>query len=185
MPIFSKARFPDEQSYFTLAGQKSPGVCRFTKPANSPRSWDVRHGYGFSGAFVVYTGTGLAKFSIAIELWEAEQFNAPWLNFAKLLAKPERSSILKSALGIVHPLISMPPWSIKTVVVEDVNQFTSDDTGLFTCTIDFLEYAPPKRALQRPSQSIPGVAKVLGNAASAADAAVSKAGSDFQASGGG
>jgi len=42
--------------------------------ASNPRGWDVRQGYGTSGATVVYTGDGLAKFSIKVFLWEDEHF---------------------------------------------------------------------------------------------------------------
>ena len=47
------------QDYIVLAGQRSPGLA-VVRGSDSPRKWDVRNGYGFSGATIVYTGLGLA-----------------------------------------------------------------------------------------------------------------------------
>lgn len=162
--------FPD-QDYIILAGVRSPGVCRFTKSANSPRSWDVRQGYGFSGAYVVYTGAGLAKFSIAFDLWNGDQFSAPWLQFAALLEKPKRGVKLRG-MGIVHPRLQMAPWRIKDVVVEDVTAFESTDEGLYTAVVDFLEYSPPKPVLVKPTEAIPGITLAAPTASDNADAEI-------------
>lgn len=83
------AAMPD-CDYIVLAGIRSPGVCRFTKPPSAARNWDVRQGYGYTGAYAIYTGMGLHEFSIAIDLWEGEQFReGEWLRFAALLGPPK------------------------------------------------------------------------------------------------
>lgn len=155
------------QDYFMLGNVKSPGRCTIVHPG-SPRNWDVRQGYGFSGAFVVYTGDGLAKFDVLIDIWDDSQW-ADWDRFAKLcLAKPPVGTKPK-ALDIDHPLLALEPWKITSVVVEDVGGFEQDENGLWTCAISFLQYRAPKPALGKPLASIPNVVKAPPTAEDAGD----------------
>jgi hypothetical protein len=142
------------QSHIVLASLKSPGVCR-VRGANSPRDWDIRKGYGLTGATIVYTGDNLAKFSVDIQLWEDSQF-LEWEIFAKILEKPKTR--IAPALGIQHPMVNMAPWGITSVVVEDVDQFEDNDEGLFMATIHFIQFRKPLPMLARPVASIPAIA---------------------------
>ena len=167
------------QDYIILGGAKSPGRATIVG-AGSPRDWDKRKGYGFSGAFVIYTGDNLAKFKVQIDLWTPDQF-AEWAKFAKLcLVKPPTGTKPK-AMDIQHPLLSMDPIKITSVVVEDCSQFTEDDDGLWSCTIDFLQYRAPMPALGKPLASIPSVKKPKPTAKDAAEVEIEKLTEQFKA----
>lgn len=149
------------QDQIFLAGLPNPGVAEFVKPANAPRNWDVRQGYGYSGAFIVYTGDGLAKFSVKLTCWSPPDLFAEWTPFAALLKKPPKgltpSQLSAFALGISHPLLNMDPINVSSVVVEDLSQWVQDDDGEWTMTIDFLQFRAPAPALGKPDKTIPGI----------------------------
>jgi hypothetical protein len=163
--------FP-QQDYVMLGGAKTPGRATIVG-AGTPRSWDVRQGYGYSGAIVVYTGDGLAKFDIVVDLWEKEHF-ADWIRFAKIALEKSPLGTKPKALDIQHPLINLPPLSITSVVVEDVTQFEQDEEGLWTCTIKCLQYRAPKPALGKPNAAIPNAAKPTPTAQDAADVEIQR-----------
>jgi hypothetical protein len=155
------------QDFIVIGGDVSPGRARI-KGAGSPRTWDVRQGYGFSGAWVIFTGAGLAKFEVEIALWQDAQRQA-WEGFAKKYLEKAPSGTRPKALGIYHPLLAASPLNISAVVVEDVSQFEEDDFGLWTCVIKFLEYRQPKPILARPSSAIPAAGQALPTARDALD----------------
>lgn len=158
---------PPEQDFIILAALKSPGRA-YIKNAGSPRDWDIRKGYGFSGASVVFTGNNLAKFEVDIELWLPSHW-IDWAPFSKLLVKPN-GLLPIVGLGISHPLLSLTPLSIASVVIEDVSQFEEQDEGSWICTIKFLEYKKPLPALKKPIAAIPAASKALPTATDAVDA---------------
>jgi hypothetical protein len=145
--------FP-QQPYIVLGAMQSPGVAT-VKGLDSPREWDIRQGYGFSGATVVFKGTGLSKFSVDIDLWLPEHFIL-WNVFAAILVPPLPGPA-GFALGIQHPIINGPPHGIHEVVVENVSQPVQSDLGKWTYTIAFLQYRKPLPALSRPIAAIPAV----------------------------
>jgi len=136
---------------------KSPGLATFRKPG-TPRGWDVQKGGGQSGAFVIYTGEGLAKFDVDISLWLELHF-LDWQIFARThLMRPIAFTPAKK-LGIYHPRLQLPPLNITDVVIEDVTGFEQDDDGMETCTISFLEYRAPKPIITKPLPAIPATSK--------------------------
>ncbi len=144
------------QPYVMLGPFRTPGVA-FPKKPGSPRNWDIRQGYGFTGAVVVYQGSGLAKFNVEVVLWLPEHF-IEWEIFARgALQKPKPGLGFGSALGIDHPLVNMQPWNISSVVVEDVEGFEQGPTGLWATSIHLVEYKRPLPALARPIAAIPAV----------------------------
>lgn len=146
--------FPVLQNYILLQGQQSPGVARI-EGAGAPRSWDIRKGYGFSGATTVYTGDELSEFDVILTLWEPGHFDA-WVAFSALLAKPP-VGIRPSAMDIGHPILNGPPLFIKSVVVKNVSQFRKSPGMKFETTIKFLQYRAPKPMLGKPNQAIPAL----------------------------
>lgn len=131
---------------------QSPGVAT-VKGLNNPRNWTVQQGYGYTGASVVFAGTGLSKFTVDIDLWLPEHFIL-WNLFAQILAPPKPGP-LGFALGIKHPIINGPPHGITEVVVEDVSQPVQSDLGKWTYTISFLQYRKPIPTIARPIAAIP------------------------------
>jgi hypothetical protein len=146
------ARYP-AQDYVTIANVPSPGRATILG-AGLKRTWEIRKGYGLSGATVVFTGADLAKFDIEIALWDAEHW-IQWDLFAKaILAKPP-TALAPVALGIQHPLLNLEPLKITSIVVEEVTQFEEDDSGLWICKIKCIEYRAPMLALAKPKAAIP------------------------------
>lgn len=152
--MLNPLRNPEAFDTWLLAGQTSPGLSEIAG-ASSPRDWDVRKGYGLSGATVVYTGDGLAKFSIKIFLWEDEHFEQ-WDAFKLLLKKVPRGTRPK-ALDIYHPILE--DLEISSVVIEDRTQLTpvQGEAGMFFVEVKFTQYRAPMPAVGKPdgSQSKP------------------------------
>lgn len=168
-----------QQDYIMLGGLRSPGRATIIG-CGSPRDWDIRKGYGYSGAVVVFTGDSLAKFKVAIDLWLPAHF-AEWNRFAKAcLAKPPLG-LKPKAMDISHPLLELEPLKVTSVVVEDCSQFDEDDEGLYTCVIDFLQYRAPKPAIGKPLASIPNAVKKVPTAQDAADLEIQKLVKEFSA----
>lgn len=154
LDILNAGDFP-AQDYIELGGMTSPGRATIVN-AGSPRTWDKRKGYGFSGATLVYTGDDLAEFDVLIDLWDKSQFQA-WDDFAKkTLEKPPIGQRPK-ALDIKHPILNRSPTKITSVVVLDVLGPDQDEDGLWTYRIKFSAYRAPKPALGKPNASIPSV----------------------------
>jgi hypothetical protein len=158
---------PPEQDYVLLGGARTPGRATIVG-AGSPRSWDIRQGYGYSGAIVVFTGEGLAKFDIVVDLWLPSHWGE-WNRFAKVALAKAPLGMKPKALDIAHPLLALEPIKVTSVVVEDVTQFEEDDEGLWTCRIKCLQYRAPKPALGKPLASIPNVDKPKPTAQDAAE----------------
>lgn len=176
--IISGAEFP-RQDYIMLGGVQSPGCATITG-AGCPRTWDVRQGYGYSGAIVVFTGDGLAKFDVHIDLWLPSHF-AEWNRFAKICLAKAPLGTKPKAMDIAHPLLNMEPLKITSVVVEDVSQFEQDEFGLWTCTIKLLQYRAPKPALGKPLAAIPNAVTKAPTAQDAAELEIQRLTAQFSA----
>jgi hypothetical protein len=152
----------------TLA--RSPGLAK-VRGASRPRNWDIQKGYGLDGAGVVYTSSGLAEFSIDIFLWLNSHWEI-WPEFAKLLDAPATQK--ERALGIVHPLLAMPPLGIMQSVVKDITQFEyNDSTQLWACEIKFLQFKVPTKApLTKAKSGIPGGSVAIPTAKDEAEAKI-------------
>ncbi len=144
------------QDFIVLAGMASPGLA-VVRGAGSPRSWDVQKGYGLTGATVVFTGEGLAKFDVDIFCWEPEHF-AAWKVFAKATLAAPAPVRNPASLSIQHPALNDEPLSITQVEVEDVTQWEQDPDGggLWVRTIKFLQYRKPRPVLVKPFEGPPG-----------------------------
>ncbi|WP_437567909.1 hypothetical protein [Sorangium sp. So ce542] len=100
--MINPLREPDPWTVVVLASRRTPGLAEVVG-AGSPRDWDERKGYGISGAFLVYTGDGLAKFSVKVYLWEDAHFEE-WESFKLIVDKPARG-VRPKALDIYHPAL--------------------------------------------------------------------------------
>ncbi len=134
-------RTPEAYDYFRLAGIKSPGRCTLTG-AGSPRKWDKADGKGTDGATVTYNGDGLAEFTIHVDLWLPEHFDAFELEFRPMLRRaPE--GVEAKAYDIEYP--SLAELEISSVVVTNVGQLElTDELGLYSYPISFLQHRKPK-----------------------------------------
>lgn len=157
------ARLIPSQRYIILSAPgvslPSPGVAKI-KGAGTPRVWDIRKGYGFSGASLVFTGTGLAKFDVDVFIWEPEHW-VLWEAFSLLLTNPPPPpGVIPTSLSIGHPILNKKPWNIEKVVVEDVTSWEVSDRGLWSLTIKFVQYRKPMPAILPPLEGPPGTTAV-------------------------
>lgn len=143
------------QDYIVLGGFPSPGKC-VVRGAGSPRKWDVRDGYGITGATSVFMGESLASFDVDIYCWEDHHFIA-WPIWAKLTLANPPIGARPTSQSIKHPQLNDPPLTIDQVVVTNVTQWEDvDDTGLWMRTISFLQYREGRFALVKPFRGPPG-----------------------------
>jgi len=154
--LFSFGGEPPVQDYVIMGGKTSPGRCELVG-AGTPRKWDIRAGYGLSGATVVYAGDGLAKFDLNVFLWEDSHWS-DWDDFASVLEKAPKGQRPK-AVGISHPILVTRPLNITSVVVEDVLQPVQDESGEWMIAVKLLEYRAPLAVLGTPNQAIPPLQK--------------------------
>lgn len=132
-----------------ISGKVTPGILRL-RNANSPREWDERKGYGWSGSFPIFLGIRLSRFDMGFEMYTDADW-ALWENMRPMLAKPPAGK-RPTALDIVHPVLQQ--LDIKSIVVTDVKQLEIDEnTGVVTQPIEVLTFRRPKIALSKPEGS--------------------------------
>lgn len=136
--------------YAIIAGTKTPGILEVVG-AEAPRKWDEMQGFALSGAWVRYTGDGLAHFSLRIRLYTKQDW-LDWFAFRPLIAKRPKPVVSgdtffakPNALAIWHPFLE--PLGITAIVVESELQPTlTHDTGEWTIEIKCIQFRPPKVA---------------------------------------
>lgn len=134
--------------YIKLSGQRSPGLAEVSG-GSSPLKWDERGGWGLSGSTLVFRGVGLAKFTVRVKLYTADDW-AAWDAWRPLVSKPPLGSRAR-AHDIWHPLLEQ--LEVKAAVVEEVSQPEQTNDGEWTITIKFIEFRKPKVALAKPDSA--------------------------------
>lgn len=130
---------PEVYDVIRVLNTPSPGLCDVTG-AGSPRKWDERNGYGLSGATIVFTGLGVAKFTTRIWLWTTQHFEE-WETWKPLVAPPPQGQKPR-IMDVYHPFLD--DLGIRAAGVEDRSQITPDgDTGKFYVDIKWLAYRKP------------------------------------------
>ncbi|NOU27228.1 MAG: hypothetical protein HOO96_04905 [Polyangiaceae bacterium] len=190
-----------DQDYIVLAGVRSPGTCVISSAGN-PRVWDAVKGAGMSGASLRYMGADLARFSVQIKMWTAEQVEKEWPEFSDLLGSGDKTRTVagaarkilanisaaarsastgrqysSKAMAIQHPLLA--ELFITEVVVEDRTQLIPSDSGLWTVEIKFIQYRPPVASGGRVNGSIPNAPPTVATAQDNLDRRIQKAQEDF------
>lgn len=136
--------------YILLAGIKSPGLADVVG-ASDIRGWDVRKGMGISGAFSVFTGQDLSRFSVRLRLYTDTDW-AAWYAWKPIVDKlPTRrggGGKDSGVLDIWHPVLE--GLDIKAVGAAEVMQPEQTDDGVWTVEIKFIEFRYPKLTLAKP-----------------------------------
>lgn len=147
-PVTSETWSPLEapQDYATLAGQRTPGLCR-VEGFRSVARWDIRQGPALSGARLRYRGFEPAQGKLILTLTSVQDWN-DWWTFAPVVRRPpvgERATHLE----IEHPVLAS--LDIRAVAVKSVSQPTpTDDRGTWAIEIELIEYLEPLPALSTP-----------------------------------
>lgn len=153
-PLPQVTAFPAVNT-FTIAGSRMPGKWTLTS-ADKQFGWQIQQGYGLSGAVVFPKGDELVIPKFKGEFWA----QADCLIFKQirstLLVKPAITPggfLSVAALGIDHP--ELKALGVVSVVVGKVTPLIDEGAGLWTCTIDFLQYRAPQKAPPIPTLVIP------------------------------
>lgn len=140
------------QAWHTIrVGQStSPGLA-IVGEVKRKHEWDVKKGKGTYGATTTFVGRPPATASVKFQLWLPSHFTA-WAAFRALL----KYDPTKKAVQAVD--VFYPAWAdvdFKSVVTESIGSIVHEGKGLYSCTVDFLEYFPaPKRsAVSTPTRS--------------------------------
>ena len=140
--------YNDPVNYIVLAGRRSSGLADVAG-AGTPRNWEERKGYGFSGATLWFTGLGLANFTVRLRHYTSEDI-AKWHEWKDVVQRPPYGTLPK-ALDIWHPLLE--ECGINSVVVTDARQLEQVDDGVWEALIEFRQYRRLKLALAKPEGS--------------------------------
>jgi hypothetical protein len=131
--------------YAVISGKQTPGILRL-RNADSPRAWDERNGYGWSGSFPVFMGVRLSHFDMGFEMYDEDDL-ALWRELEPLLAKPPFGK-RPQALSIQHPLLA--PLEISSIQVLNVKQWEFDEYGVITQPVEVIAFRSPKFSLSKP-----------------------------------
>ncbi len=171
-PIPGDADGRCEADAIRIGGDWSPGICVVSN-ASIEETYDVRKGYGYAGASIVYTGSDLAKFSVSFRVWRQDQYDAFSLFMKKYFTKPpvqpqQNGAFLPNiskpqALGIYHPALA--ELGIDACVYTKVGLWeigAGAKLGDATRTIEFLQFRKPTAQIGKPDGAIPDVTKGRG-----------------------
>ncbi len=141
---------PAEFDIIEINGQVCPGICELSG-WKRPTEWDVKKGKGTKGGTATLSQLPPAKGSVKFKLWTPQQFE-DWADFRKNFKyDPTKKTI--NAVDVFHP--SLAEIDIVSVVTESIGAVEPEGKGLFSITVELLEYLPPpkKTASGTPSGS--------------------------------
>jgi hypothetical protein len=170
-----------------IGGTPCPGKVTITG-GNKAFRWQVNLAPWTSGATVNPLGDDIIEFDVLVQLWTARHWQ-DWQTFAKsylstaVVSAP--GGVTSLALSIQHPILNAPPLSLDHVLVKRMTPMVNDGTGLWSCTISFMQFRPQtKPAKSRPNAAIPAAAKPQPTIQDAQDAQIQKLQAQMQALGG-
>jgi hypothetical protein len=149
----------DPQAYdvVKIDGVENPGVIAqggitgFTRPTE----WDIKKGKGTKGGTATLSQLPPAKGSIKFLLWSPFHVDAWDLIYRKrFLYDPTKKTV--NAVDIYHPALATV--GIHSVVTESIGPPVPEGKGLWSITVELLEYlpSPKKTATSTPSGSSGG-----------------------------
>lgn len=158
MPFANPYLVPEDWDTLLLGGKETPGVAEVSG-ADRPYKIDEKDGPGTEGAILTYRGKRLAKFTVKLKFWlvtggDDDQLDE-WDRFRPTLEQAANKKGV-TALDVVHPALN--DLGIKSVICDKIGQLVNEGKGLWSVTLSFIEYAPPKKgnATKTPSSSKTG-----------------------------
>ncbi len=137
----------------TINGLVSPGRLRVSGFAQI-LNWEVRPGYGMTGATTVFRGRGLTPGTLLFEFWNQDQIDE-WFVFSKVFDVPQKPLGTRLALGIAHPILKA--IGVETIVMTKMHQIEINQNGLWSVSVEVLEYKAPIKAIVKPRGAVPAV----------------------------
>jgi len=139
--------------YLTVSGVKSPGAISSGGVRGFERSteWDKKKGKGTQGATLSLVQYPPAEGSFEFQLWLPEHFTQ-WAQFRPLL-KYNAKKKSGDAFEIYYP--SLADLDINSVVTTKISPTIHKGNGLYTVTVDLIEYfkPPPVSIVVTPSRA--------------------------------
>ena len=158
MPSFARRANPiaNPQDYDVckIDGIENPGIIARGGVTGFKREteWDVKKGKGTKGGTATLSQLPPAKGSIKFLLWTDFHFQA-WDDIYRGMFKYDPTKKTKNAVDIYHPALAK--LDIHSVVTESIGPETYESPGLWSITVELLEYlpAPPKSIVSTPNGS--------------------------------
>lgn len=144
--------------------------------------WDIKQGRGVQGATCTFVGQGLAKGSVKFFAWEKEHFDS-FKTILKIITYDPRKKATAQAIQVWHP--SLIEQNVNAVVPQKIGKWEHDGQGLYTRTVEFLEFKPPPKIdiTTSPVTSLPNEVKELDPALKSAKSEFDQALKDAKALG--
>lgn len=146
----------DPQAYdvVKIDGVENPGIIApgGISGFKRPTEWDVKKGKGTKGGTATLSQLPPAKGSIKFLLWSKFHFDA-WDQIYRARFKYDPTKKTVNAVDIYHPALATV--DIHSVVTESISPPEAEGKGLWSITVELLEYLPPpkKTATGTPSGS--------------------------------
>ena len=133
---------PSLYNYFTLDGERSPGLAVLESGGDRGQKWENQQAPGFAGAITIFKGEEISKVSYQIVLWEVAHF-AAWEAFAATLRagakkRPPRVYALSDP-AVAHS-------EIKAVSLANLGPLKKIGPSKWAYVVEFTEYRKPKAA---------------------------------------
>lgn len=138
---------------FKLLGDPSPGLCISVAGATNPRVWDEKKATNSSGASLVYTGEGLAKFKVKLLLWTSEHLKQ-WEAWKRHLVPPTEKN--PNAMQAEHPQLALLAVPVTSVVIDEPGAPEPQGDNTWIAEIAMRQYRKPKPATAKPGGSKAG-----------------------------
>lgn len=126
-----------------VAGVANPGVARIVDGGNRPYKWDVKDTAGAQGGTTTYRGFKNSEhLRVRYEFWTREQIDQFYAEYYPLL-KYDALKTAPKPVAISHPALAAN--DITTVVTNDIGALLDLGGQLWSVTVEFIEYRPPKK----------------------------------------
>jgi len=133
-----------EWDYLYLAGQQWPGICEVTGSGVSRRI-DAKATKGSDGAVLKDNGMDLAKLTLKLTLWDADQ----WANVQALLptVHPRRAGGARNPTSISTPYTKL--LGINNIYIKSIGIPQLDKTKqILTLTMQAIEWVPAPKPVK-------------------------------------
>ena len=145
---------PQDYDVCKVDGEENPGIIDPKGITGFKRQteWDVKKGKGTKGGSATLSQLPPSKGSIKFLLWTAAHFQAWDFSFRNRF-KYDPTKKTKNAVDIYHPALAK--LGISSVVTESIGPEEQEGDGLWSITVELLEYLPPakKTATSTPNGS--------------------------------
>jgi len=133
-----------DYDFCEVDGEENPGIIAPGGVTGFKRDteWETKKGKGTKGGTATLVQLPPAKGSIKFLLWTAAHFEA-WDQTFRKQFKYDPTKKTKNAVDIFHPILAKQ--DVHSVVTESIGPETSEGQGLWSITIDLLEYLPPPK----------------------------------------